>query len=90
MPEPFRLTTADPGFDPHKPIMVNGYAYVPAPLPKDALRTFGVMCGACTAGITWEKCPASYCDECGGTGIEQDPNVVAALFRDRDRGVANA
>lgn len=29
MPEPFRLTTGDPAFDPRKPIMVNGYHFVP-------------------------------------------------------------
>lgn len=30
MSEPFTLSTCDPRLDPHKPVMINGYLFVPA------------------------------------------------------------
>ena len=30
MPDPFALKTGDPAFDPHEPVTVNGFLYVPA------------------------------------------------------------
>lgn len=47
MPDPFRISVADPRFDPHQPVTVNGYLYLPAeaqraeieplPMPIDRL-----------------------------------------------------
>jgi hypothetical protein len=38
MPETFALTTADPRFDPRKPVIVNGFTFAP-PVFCEALRT---------------------------------------------------